>query len=214
MANEEIPWRRRANVISSAMTRPDWIPWERSAWSYLWLHRTPIWCFQYLKQSRLVTETFKSIDVHLWQLWSESSNSCRDLDFRWEISWECNPWQRRDLVSGLQSRESNRPGATSWFSLRVNPSCSWREWLMSWQTMDNWRSCGTKPTTHSYDSEMEIGSKSKRTRQFDWNLTSLFSKSIMSYSLRTAKKIIEVTFSKQWIHFRLSDRCPPTSTIL
>lgn len=25
---------------------------------------------------------------------------------------------------------------------------------------------------------------------------------------------MEVTFSKQWIHFRLSERCPPTSTIL
>lgn len=26
--------------------------------------------------------------------------------------------------------------------------------------------------------------------------------------------MMEVTFSKQWIHFRRSDRCPPTSTIL
>ena len=37
---------------------------------------------------------------------------------------------------------------------------------------------------------------------------------IWSYSLKATKKIIEVTFSKQWIHFLLSDRCPPTSTIL
>lgn len=35
-----------------------------------------------------------------------------------------------------------------------------------------------------------------------------------SYSLREARKMSEVTFSKQWIHFRRSDFWPPTSTIL
>lgn len=35
-----------------------------------------------------------------------------------------------------------------------------------------------------------------------------------SYSLRATRKMMEVTFSKQWIHFRLSDFWPPTSTIL
>lgn len=35
-----------------------------------------------------------------------------------------------------------------------------------------------------------------------------------SYSLREARKMREVTFSKQWIHFRRSDFWPPTSTIL
>lgn len=35
-----------------------------------------------------------------------------------------------------------------------------------------------------------------------------------SYSLRATKKIMDVTLSKQWIHFRLSERWPPTSTIL
>ena len=40
------------------------------------------------------------------------------------------------------------------------------------------------------------------------------SKRIWSYSDRATRKIIEVTFSKQWIHFRLSDLWPPTSTIL
>ena len=35
-----------------------------------------------------------------------------------------------------------------------------------------------------------------------------------SYSLRATRNIIDVTFSKQWIHFLLSDRWPPTSTIL
>lgn len=35
-----------------------------------------------------------------------------------------------------------------------------------------------------------------------------------SYSLKATKNMMDVTFSKQWIHFRLSDRWPPTSTIL
>ena len=35
-----------------------------------------------------------------------------------------------------------------------------------------------------------------------------------SYSLRATRNMIDVTFSKQWIHFLLSDRWPPTSTIL
>ena len=46
-------------------------------------------------------------------------------------------------------------------------------------------------------------------------LTSLSdSTSTWSYSLRATRNIIEVTFSKQWIHFRRSDLWPPTSTIL
>lgn len=35
-----------------------------------------------------------------------------------------------------------------------------------------------------------------------------------SYSLRATRNMMDVTFSKQWIHFLRSDRCPPTSTIL
>lgn len=35
-----------------------------------------------------------------------------------------------------------------------------------------------------------------------------------SYSLSATRNKIEVTFSKQWIHFLLSERWPPTSTIL
>lgn len=35
-----------------------------------------------------------------------------------------------------------------------------------------------------------------------------------SYSLSAARNMMEVTFSKQWIHFLLSDLWPPTSTIL
>lgn len=35
-----------------------------------------------------------------------------------------------------------------------------------------------------------------------------------SYSDSATKNMMEVTFSKQWIHFLLSERWPPTSTIL
>ena len=35
-----------------------------------------------------------------------------------------------------------------------------------------------------------------------------------SYPLTAAMKVIDVTSSKQWIHFFLSLRCPPTSMIL
>lgn len=42
----------------------------------------------------------------------------------------------------------------------------------------------------------------------------LSSNSTWSYSLSDTMKIMDVTLAKQWIHFRRSDRCPPTSTIL
>lgn len=60
------------------------------------------------------------------------------------------------------------------------------------------------------------GWEGRREIQTDWGgLTSmLFSSSTWSYSLREAKNMSDVTFSKQWIHFRLSDFWPPTSTIL
>ena len=35
-----------------------------------------------------------------------------------------------------------------------------------------------------------------------------------SYSFAAEMKMMLVMFSKQWIHFRRSDRCPPTSSIL
>jgi hypothetical protein len=37
--------------------------------------------------------------------------------------------------------------------------------------------------------------------------------SIWSYSDSAAQKMIDVTFSKQWIHFLRSERCPPTSNM-
>lgn len=62
-------------------------------------------------------------------------------------------------------------------------------------------------TTHSH--------KKKEKEKFCPQLTSLSdSNKIWSYSESATRKMIEVTFSKQWIHFRRSDRWPPTSTIL
>lgn len=40
------------------------------------------------------------------------------------------------------------------------------------------------------------------------------SRSTWSYSERATQKMIEVTASKQWIHFLRSERCPPTSNML
>ena len=40
------------------------------------------------------------------------------------------------------------------------------------------------------------------------------SASMRSYAERATQKTMAVTPSKQWIHFFLSDRCPPTSNIL
>ena len=40
------------------------------------------------------------------------------------------------------------------------------------------------------------------------------SASMRSYALSATQKIMAVTPSKQWIHFFLSDRWPPTSNIL
>ena len=42
----------------------------------------------------------------------------------------------------------------------------------------------------------------------------LSSKRTWSYSLRATQKIMDVTFSKQWIHFLRSLRWPPTSNML
>lgn len=44
--------------------------------------------------------------------------------------------------------------------------------------------------------------------------TSSSSTSTMSYALRAPQKMMQVTPSKQWIHFFLSDLWPPTSNIL
>ena len=41
----------------------------------------------------------------------------------------------------------------------------------------------------------------------------LASSSPWSYSLSAVQKMIEVTLSKQWIHFLRSERCPPTSNM-
>lgn len=42
----------------------------------------------------------------------------------------------------------------------------------------------------------------------------LSSNNVWSYSLNATQKMMEVTFSKQWIHFFRSLRWPPTSNML
>ena len=59
-------------------------------------------------------------------------------------------------------------------------------------------------STHMYD---VIKNKAKLT--ISWS-----SASVRSYSLMATIKMMAVTPSKQWIHFFLSDRWPPTSNIL
>ena len=51
--------------------------------------------------------------------------------------------------------------------------------------------------------------------KLSWIHTSLSdSTKTWSYSLKATRNMMDVTFSKQWIHLRLSDLWPPTSTIL
>lgn len=51
---------------------------------------------------------------------------------------------------------------------------------------------------------------------FNWVILTVVSSSwsTWSYPLRATQKIMAVTSSKQWIHFFLSDLCPPTSNSL
>lgn len=81
----------------------------------------------------------------------------------------------------------------------------------SW-TIANWRPSRTTPNFPSFDSDFV-----RRLARMSWNnrLTWLLSSSnTWSYSLSATQKMIEVTFSKQWIHFLRSLLCPPTSNIL
>ena len=57
--------------------------------------------------------------------------------------------------------------------------------------------------------------KTKTTTPRMSQLTSLSdSTNTWSYSLKATRNMMDVTFSKQWIHFLRSDLWPPTSTIL
>lgn len=60
---------------------------------------------------------------------------------------------------------------------------------------------------------LELQIESNRVSASCIRLTVSSSKSNWSYSEMATKNRIVVTFSKQWIHFFRSDRCPPTSNI-
>lgn len=60
----------------------------------------------------------------------------------------------------------------------------------------------------------ELTTESKSTRDSIMRFWLLSSSRTWSYSLRATQKMIEVTFSKQWIHFLRSLLCPPTSNML
>ena len=125
---------------------------------------------------------------------------------------------------------SSLPGGNTWFSPLADPSCSRRGWLTSVETMDMWWLFWTMLCSLPFGSEKKPihlafgGLNMEGIIQQSKNmyisirtsiLTSLSdSKRIWSYSDKATKKMIDVTFSKQWIHFRRSDRWPPTSTIL
>ena len=74
---------------------------------------------------------------------------------------------------------------------------------------------GGERSTDTYEGRPhEPHSISKKTTS-KVNLTSLSdSTNTWSYSLKATRNMMDVTFSKQWIHFLRSDLWPPTSTIL
>lgn len=92
----------------------------------------------------------------------------------------------------------------------VIKSCFWVAWAVPKDTGSGPQPLHTGWAGKPRERNTHVSSKVRLKR-----LTSLSdSNKIWSYSERATKNIIEVTFSKQWIHFRLSDLCPPTSTIL
>jgi len=67
----------------------------------------------------------------------------------------------------------------------------------------------TAKNTDSNSTHMHDVIKNKAKFTISWS-----SASVRSYSLMATIKMMAVTPSKQWIHFFLSDRWPPTSNIL
>ena len=62
--------------------------------------------------------------------------------------------------------------------------------------------------------QRELTTESNRTRLSIMRFWLLSSSRGWSYSLRATQKMMDVTFSKQWIHFLRSLRWPPTSNML
>ena len=140
--------------------------------------------------------------------------------------------QKRWIIIGSHHHilGSSQPGGNTLSSPPVNLSYLGTEWLKNAGTMDMWWLFWTMPYSLPYGSEKgekrcvrEDDLICSRSTSHEKSLsssrmrlrTSLSdSKRIWSYSDKATKKMIEVTFSKQWIHFRRSDLWPPTSTIL
>ena len=126
---------------------------------------------------------------------------------------------------------SSPSSGNTWFFPRVNLSCLRIEWPTSVGTMDMWWLFWTMPCSLPFGSEITISNRYAFCYINAQKLSIIFisaiklaiihlitslsdSNRIWSYSDNATKKMIEVTFSKQWIHFRRSERWPPTSTIL
>lgn len=102
-----------------------------------------------------------------------------------------------------------------WFSLQTNLSCLKTIWLMYQWTIYCCILNQTISSIQPYDSrKKKIQNLEKWKNIFKYQTISSSSASTISYSLKATQKMIAVTPSKQWIHFFLSDRCPPTSNIL
>ena len=139
-------------------------------------------------------------------------------------------WHRMTLLqkmlSNLWIQGSTWLYESTWSSPSGCRSCWGRVWRRSAGTRDRWWWFWTGPCSPPYGSGIELqrekGWNSNATFK-EWSgdplpgrsLTSLsHSARTWSYSLSATRKMMEVTFSKQWIHFLLSDLWPPTSTIL
>lgn len=73
-----------------------------------------------------------------------------------------------------------------------------------------WRvECSIKDSSKLYS--LLLTTLSKSTKLSAIRFCPLSSNKTWSYSLKATQKMILVTASKQWIHFFLSDLCPPTS---
>lgn len=120
-------------------------------------------------------------------------------------------------------------GGPSWSSPGTDPSCWGKAQWRSLQRICGCRYCWIDGGTHACGSR----TVKRGTELVQWPIiilyctcdshigsclchltTSSSSTSTMSYALSAPQKMMQVTPSKQWIHFFLSDLWPPTSNIL
>lgn len=133
------------------------------------------------------------------------------------------------MLSHHHNQGSTCSDELSWSSPRRRPSCWGRVQWMWWRSNGDYRYCWTGGDSHAFGSLVGrtwrngllikclivIVHVKLPLMDHKWQpTTSSSSTSTMSYALRAAMKMIQVTPSKQWIHFFLSERWPPTSNIL